>query len=69
MTSWSQETEHGVIERPGERIRVVTRPDYTGTGGTPRGGLRRMHLFQSPTGYEAQCGGPGFCRECNREAI
>jgi hypothetical protein len=62
------ETEHAVYERCGQRVRVVTRADYTGTAGTPRAGLRRMHLFASPSGREEQCGGPGYCVECNREA-
>lgn len=62
------ETEHAVFDRCGQRVRTVTRSDYTGTAGTPRGGLRRMHLFRAPDGREIQCGGPGLCRECNGEA-
>ena len=61
-------TEHAVFQRAGQRVRTVTRPDFTGTAGTPRAGLRRMHLFLQPSGREEQCGGPGFCVECNREA-
>lgn len=49
-------------------FRVVTRDDYTGTDGTPRAGLRRMHLFRRPDGGEDQCGGRTYCRECIREA-
>ena len=60
------ETEHAVFDRCGQRVRTVTRPDFTGTAGTPRAGLRRMHLFATPDG-EKQCGGPGFCVECNKE--
>jgi hypothetical protein len=62
------ETEHAVYERCGQRVRIVTRPDFTGTAGTPRAGLRRMHLFLTASGREEQCGGPGFCVICNSEA-
>jgi len=59
------ETVHATFERCGQRVRDVTRPDYTGTAGTPRAGTRRVHLFQTPAG-EKQCGGPGFCVICNQ---
>lgn len=61
------ETVHATFERCGQRVRTVTRPDFTGTAGTPRAGMRRMHLFANPDGGEWQCGGPGFCAICNQE--
>lgn len=27
-----------------------------------------QRMFREPDGHEVQCGGPGFCRECNGEA-
>lgn len=59
------ETEHAVFERCGQRVRCVTKPDFTETI-VKRAEPRRMHLFQTPAG-EKQCGGPGLCVECNRE--
>ncbi|OHT19926.1 hypothetical protein BHE75_01919 [Sphingomonas haloaromaticamans] len=29
----------------------------------------RRHEFLQADGYWKMCAGPGFCRECNREAI
>lgn len=60
------ETEHAVTLRCGQRIRIVSRADFT-LPGMARGHLRRMHLFVQAGGREVQCAGPGFCRECNRE--
>lgn len=60
------EIVHDVRETACERIRTVTRPDYTGRGAW-RGAPVRMHLFQTP-GREIPCAGPGRCRECAREA-
>lgn len=60
------ETEHEVTERCGQRIRTVTRPDFTEKV-VKRAELRRMHLFRGPDGREEQCGGPGLCVECNKE--
>lgn len=71
MTRWDAllpETEHGAIVRACEHIRIVTREDFTGTDGTPRGGLRRMHLFRQANGRDIQCAGRCYCRECMREA-
>lgn len=71
MTSWdalSPEIDHGVIARPSEHVRIVTREDFTGTDGTPRAGLRRMHLFRQANGCDIQCAGRRYCRECIREA-
>lgn len=60
-------TVHAVFERCGQRVRTVTRADFTGTAGTPRAGMRRMHLFEHADG-EWQCGGPGVCVICNLES-
>jgi hypothetical protein len=63
-------TVHAVFERCGQRIRTVTRPDFTGAAGTPRAGMRRMHLFETDGGErEEQCGGPGVCVVCNQEGL
>jgi hypothetical protein len=56
--------EHAVFYRCGQRVRTVTREDFTEKV-VPRAHTRRMHLFAMPDGREAQCGGPGFCVECS----
>lgn len=59
-------TVHAVADRCGQRVRTVTRPDFTETL-VKRAAERRMHLFEKADGGEWQCGGPGVCVECNRE--
>lgn len=60
------ETEHTTFERCGQRVRTVTRADFTETV-VARAQPRRMHLFAQADGREVQCGGPSFCVICNQE--
>lgn len=60
------EIVHRVRETACERVRTVTRPDYTGRGAY-RGAPVRVHLFLTPE-REVQCERAELCRECLREA-
>lgn len=52
------------IGGPSDDIRVEMRRDYV----RRELGQRLYHVFRQASGQEIGCAGPGFCRECGREA-